>query len=61
MGRGDNPMSHYVFFCLDCNKEFTQHLLISEFERGGITCPACGSKRVTQHVEAFSAVTAKKS
>jgi putative FmdB family regulatory protein len=54
-------MSHYVFFCLDCNQEFTQHLLISEFEKGGMTCPICGSKRVTQRVEAFAAVTSKKS
>jgi putative FmdB family regulatory protein len=54
-------MSNYVFFCLDCNREFTQHLLMSEYEKGGITCPMCGGTRVTQRVEAFSAVTAKKS
>jgi len=54
-------MSNYVFFCLDCNREFTQHLLMSEFERGNITCPKCGSAHVTQRVEAFSAVTSKKS
>ena len=54
-------MSNYVFFCLDCNREFTQHLLMSEFERGNITCPKCGSTHVTQRVEAFSAVTSKKS
>ncbi len=54
-------MSHYVFLCLDCNKEFTQHLLISEFEKGGLTCPDCGGKNVTQRVEAFSAVTSHKS
>ena len=54
-------MSNYVFLCLDCNHEFSQHLLISEFEKGGVVCPKCGSKHVTQHVEAFSAVTSKKS
>ena len=54
-------MSNYVFFCLDCNREFTQHLLMSEFEKGGITCPKCGGTHVTQRVEAFSAVTSKKS
>jgi len=61
MSQGENTMSHYVFFCLDCNQEFTQHLLISEFEKGGMTCPMCGGKRVIQRVEAFSAVTSKKS
>ena len=54
-------MSNYVFFCLDCNKEFTQHLLMSEFEKGRMTCPICQGTRVTQRVEAFSAVTSKKS
>lgn len=58
---GENAMSHYVFLCLDCNQEFTQHLLISEFEKGEMTCPICGSKRVSQRVEAFAAVTSKKS
>lgn len=54
-------MSQYLFLCLDCNKEFTQRLLISEFEKGGLTCPHCGGKNVTQRVEAFSAVTSRKS
>jgi putative FmdB family regulatory protein len=54
-------MSNYLFFCQDCNLEFTQHLLMSEFEKGIMICPKCGGKRVTQRVEAFSAVTSKKS
>ena len=54
-------MSNYVLFCLDCSREFTLHMNMSEYEKGGLVCPTCGSKRVTQHVEAFSAVTSKKS
>jgi len=54
-------MSNYVFLCQDCKKEFTQTLHIAELEKGGVTCPHCGSKRVTQEVAAFSAVTSKKS
>lgn len=54
-------MSNYVFLCQDCKKEFTQTLHIAELEKGGVTCPHCGSKRVTQEVSAFSAVTSKKS
>jgi putative FmdB family regulatory protein len=54
-------MSQYVFLCQDCNKEFTQTLHIAEFEKGDVTCPHCGSKRVTHVVTPFSAVTSKKS
>lgn len=54
-------MSDYVFHCQDCKKEFTQSLHMADREKGGITCPHCGSKRVEQMVTAFSAVTSKKS
>ena len=54
-------MPHYVFFCQDCSKEFTQMLHVADLEKGGVVCPHCGSKRVTQAVTAFSAVTSKKS
>ncbi len=57
----DAAMPHYVFLCLDCHKEFTQILHIAELEKGGVVCPHCGSKKVTQEVAAFSAVTSKKS
>jgi len=54
-------MSTYVFHCEDCKKEFTRTLHISEMEKGGVSCPHCGSKRVTQEMEDFAAVTSKKS
>jgi putative FmdB family regulatory protein len=54
-------MPQYVFLCQDCNKEFTQTLHIAEFEKGGVACPHCGGKRVTQVVAAFSAITSRKS
>ncbi len=54
-------MPQYVFFCQDCNKEFNQNLHIAELEKGGIVCPNCGGKRVTQQVAEFSAVTSRKS
>ena len=54
-------MPHYVFLCQDCNKEFAQILHIADLAKGGVVCPHCGSKRVTQKVAAFSAVTSKKS
>ena len=54
-------MPQYVFLCQDCNKEFTQTLHIAGFEKGGVACPHCGGKRLTQVVAAFSAVTPRKS
>jgi putative FmdB family regulatory protein len=54
-------MPQYLFFCEDCNKEFTQMIHIADLEKGGQVCPLCGGKRVTQQMAAFSAVTSKKS
>jgi putative FmdB family regulatory protein len=54
-------MSQYVFFCQDCNREFTLSRHMSEVGKGDVECPHCGSKRVAQEVAAFSAVTSKKS
>lgn len=54
-------MSQYTFHCDDCNKEFSRTLHIAEAEKGGVTCPHCGSKNVSQLVTAFSAVTSRKS
>jgi putative FmdB family regulatory protein len=54
-------MPQYVFFCQDCNKEFTLILHIADLEKGGVVCPHCGGKRVTQEVATFSAVTSRKS
>ena len=54
-------MPQYVFLCLNCNREFTQMLHMSDLDKGGVVCPHCGSKQVTQAVATFSAVTPKKS
>ena len=54
-------MSQYNFLCQDCKKEFTRTLHIADIEKGGVACPHCGSKNVTQAVSAFTAVTSKKS
>lgn len=54
-------MPYYVFLCLDCKKEFTQSLHMSDIDTIDIKCPTCGGMRVTQKAAAFSAVTSKKS
>ena len=53
--------AQYVFLCQDCNEEFTQILHMADLDKGGVACPHCGSKQVTQAVATFSAVTSKKS
>jgi putative FmdB family regulatory protein len=54
-------MPQYVFLCEDCKKEFTQWLHIEELEKGEVSCPVCGGKKVRQQVAAFAAITSKKS
>lgn len=54
-------MPEYSFLCQDCHKEFTLTLHITEMEKGGLACPHCGSRQVSQVVAQFSAVTSRKS
>jgi putative FmdB family regulatory protein len=54
-------MPQYNFLCRACNEEFSKILTISEYEKGQIACPKCGSKDVEQRWAAFYAVTSKKS
>jgi putative FmdB family regulatory protein len=54
-------MPYYVFVCRDCKKDFTEHLHMSDLDKGGIKCPHCGSEKVDQKYTEFAAVTSKKS
>ncbi len=54
-------MPRYEFSCLACKKKFSVFLTVSEYEKGKIKCPKCGSKKVEQRWAAFYAVTSKKS
>jgi putative FmdB family regulatory protein len=54
-------MPSYAYVCRACNKSFTVMLTLAEYEKGGVTCPTCKSKKVEQKPAAFFAVTAKKS
>ena len=53
------PVYHYA--CKKCQKSFELVLTLSEYEKGDIRCPKCGSKKVEQEYVAFFAVTSKKS
>jgi putative FmdB family regulatory protein len=54
-------MPEYSFFCQACGKQFSKVLTLAEYEKGGIACPHCRSKKVEQRWAAFYAVTSKKS
>jgi putative FmdB family regulatory protein len=54
-------MPMYDYKCLDCGKESLLVLTLKEHERGGATCPACGSTRMQQLYTSFIAHTTKKS
>ena len=54
-------MPQYDFHCQSCKKDFTKILTLAEYEKGGITCPRCGSDKVEQKWSTFYAVTSRKS
>ena len=54
-------MPQYEFLCQACNKKFSVVLTLSEFEKGKVKCPKCGSTKLEQQWAAFFAVTSKKS
>ena len=54
-------MPHYDYRCRDCKKRFSKILTLSEYGRGKVKCPKCGSRKVEQVLSSFFAVTSKKS
>ena len=54
-------MPSYEFFCKECKKSFQRVMTLAEYEKGGIACPQCKSKKVEQKPAAFFAMSAKKS
>jgi putative FmdB family regulatory protein len=54
-------MPQYEFLCTACKKPFLTTLTLQAYEKGKITCPMCGSRKVNQRVSTFYAVTSKKS
>lgn len=54
-------MPTYEFQCTQCQHEFTLIMSISEYARGGHTCPKCGSTGVKQLISTFIAKTSRKS
>ena len=54
-------MPFYEFACQDCHQEFSLVLSLKERESGGVTCPGCGSVKVTPLISSFMVKTSKKS
>jgi putative FmdB family regulatory protein len=52
-------MPVYEYECTACKKTFTVALTFKEHE-GGVVCPGCGSKQVTQLISSFIAKTNSK-
>jgi len=53
-------MPQYEFSCDKCKKGFSVFMSLSEKEKVNITCPKCGSKKVTQQFTGFFAKTSRK-
>lgn len=54
-------MPVYEYFCEGCRKEVAITMTISEHDRGGATCPACGGRDLRQLVGTFFSKTSRKS
>ena len=54
-------MPVYEFECLDCGKEVTLVISVSEYEKKDFKCPECGSKKLERLVSSVQVVTTKKS
>jgi putative FmdB family regulatory protein len=54
-------MPTYEFLCESCGKSFEVTLSLAERAQAKVTCPKCGSERVTPQMAVFTAKTSRKS
>jgi putative FmdB family regulatory protein len=54
-------MPTYEYFCEACKKPFEKITTIHEHDEGKLTCPKCGSNKITQMPASVTVVTSKKS
>ncbi len=54
-------MPTYEFLCDTCAKPFEATMTITGRASTRVTCPACGSDKVTPQMATFSAKTSRKS
>jgi len=44
------PMPTYEYRCVECQKRFEIFLTYAEYDRGEVTCPACGSRNIQRRI-----------
>ncbi len=54
-------MPTYDYHCDKCGKNFSLLLTIGEHDKAKVSCPKCKSKKVSQRIAGFTAITSKKS
>jgi putative FmdB family regulatory protein len=54
-------MPVYEYRCDKCERDVTITSSIREHDKGGITCPKCGSKALRPLLSSFMSQTSKKS
>jgi putative FmdB family regulatory protein len=54
-------MPTYDYVCLGCGKKFAVQMTIGDHDKRKVKCPKCSGKKTQQRIEAFIAITAKKS
>jgi putative FmdB family regulatory protein len=54
-------MPHYEYYCDKCRREVTLTMTMSEHDKGGAACPACGSRELRPLVGTVFTQTSKKS
>ena len=54
-------MPTYDYHCDKCKKNFSLVMSISDHAKGKARCPKCKSKKITQRITAFTAITSSKS
>jgi putative FmdB family regulatory protein len=57
----ERTMPVYEYFCDKCQREVTVTMAMSEREKGGVACPACGSRELRPLVGSFFSKTSRKS
>ena len=54
-------MPLYEYFCEKCHKEVTIPMSVSQHEKGGVTCPGCGSAALRPQLGTVFTQTSRKS
>ncbi len=54
-------MPTYEYECRECSAEFMKVMSMAEYAQARVSCPACGSERISRKFSPVYAKTSKKS